>query len=101
MSPRCLLSKKAAPVMKLIQSIFSSILKFSSYMRKEGGSIERSYAAMADTHTKFREVSSLLIKGEISLEYLFVLSAITGSKQGPASKGTEPYVLVERSEVSF
>lgn len=61
---RCLLSKKAAPVMKLIQNIFSSILKFSSELTGERVCVERSYATMTETHNRFREVSGLLIKGE-------------------------------------
>ncbi|XP_064400242.1 uncharacterized protein LOC135346526 isoform X2 [Halichondria panicea] len=59
---RCLLSKKAAPVMKLIQNIFSSILKFSSELTGERVCVERSYATMTETHNRFREVSGLLIK---------------------------------------
>jgi len=60
---RCLLSKKAVPVMKLIHSIFRFILKFSNQLNSDSATVQNSYAVMCETHTKFREVSGLLIKG--------------------------------------
>ena len=60
---RCLLSKKAIPVMKLIHNIFSSILKFSSQLNAESDDVQKSYLVMSDTHKRFREISGLLIKG--------------------------------------
>lgn len=60
---RCLLSKKAKPVMNIIQEVLSSILCFSFQSSLIRSSPQRSYRSMAETHKKFSEATAILIKG--------------------------------------
>lgn len=60
----CLLSKKAAAVMSIIRTIFSSILRFCSTLTSSvHPSPHHHYHTMCHTHRKFRETAGLLMKG--------------------------------------
>ena len=63
---RCLLSKKARPVMNIIHGIFSSVLKFGEQLTLSTSPPQRRYQAMCDTHLRdFRKAATLLITGAV------------------------------------
>lgn len=56
---RCLLSRKAQPVMKIIVGILTNVLHFTDYARLDAVA---NYEKMCEIHAKFREALSLLLK---------------------------------------
>lgn len=65
---RCLLSKKARPVMNIIHGIFSSVLKFGEQLTLSTFPPQRRYQAMCNTHIRdFRKAATLLITGWLKL----------------------------------
>ena len=63
---RCLLSKKARPVMNLIYELLSSILTFSSHTQASAVTTfpEHNYTAMCSAYKGFRDTVRLLISGQ-------------------------------------
>lgn len=64
---RCLLSKKARPVMNLIYDLLASILTFSSHTQASvtaQDSGQHHYMAMCHTYRAFRDTVRLLISGK-------------------------------------
>ncbi len=70
--PRCLLNKKAAPVMKIINGIFGLILKFRSQLilhawqadpDRPGNIIHPAFQNMRSTYDNFNEYARFLFKG--------------------------------------
>ena len=63
---RCLLSKKAKPVMNIVQEVLSCVLRFSSQsaLVSSTTSANNTYKAMCDIHRKFSNAARLLIKGK-------------------------------------
>jgi gamma-tubulin complex component 6 len=65
---RCLLSKKAMAVMKIIQTVFSCILRFSTTLSSSAlPSPIHLFHSLSRTHRKFRETAGLLMKVIIKL----------------------------------
>lgn len=66
---RCLLSKKARPVMNLIYDLFASILTFSSQVSvgASAGFSPQHYVAICTTCKGFRVTVKLLINGECNI----------------------------------
>ncbi|KAL5481669.1 hypothetical protein EMCRGX_G021878 [Ephydatia muelleri] len=56
---RCLLSRKAQPMMKIIVGILTNVLHFTDYARLDAVA---NYEKMCEIHAKFREALSLLLK---------------------------------------
>lgn len=71
---RCLLNKKAAPIMKIIQDIFCLILKFCSQLSSAAWGQDSStgevthpnFAAMVTSYKAFREYFVFLFKGMLT-----------------------------------
>lgn len=61
---RCLLSKKAKPVMNIVQEVLSCVLWFSTQSALVS-STNSTYRSMCDTHRNFSNAARLLIKGEL------------------------------------
>ncbi|MEQ2175268.1 Gamma-tubulin complex component 6, partial [Goodea atripinnis] len=73
---RGLLTEKAAPVMNIIHSIFSLILKFRAQLiahpwdRQQGEAVHPSFIAMQQSYNTFKYYSHFLFKGK-TREYCF------------------------------
>lgn len=74
--PRGLLTEKAAPVMNIIHSIFSLILKFRAQLiaqpwgSQQGEAVHPSFIAMQQSYNTFKYYSHFLFKGK-DTEYCF------------------------------
>lgn len=70
MSCRGLLTEKAAPVMNIIHSIFSLILKFRAQLitqpwdSQQGEAVHPSFIAMQQSYNTFKYYSHFLFKGK-------------------------------------
>lgn len=68
--PRGLLTEKAAPVMNVIHSIFSLILKFRAQLvaqpwdSQQGEAVHPSFIAMQQSYNTFKYYSHFLFKGK-------------------------------------
>ena len=68
--PRGLLTEKAAPVMNIIHSIFSLILKFRAQLiaqpweSQQGEAVHPSFIAMQQSYNTFKYYSHFLFKGK-------------------------------------
>lgn len=73
-SLRGLLTEKAAPVMNIIHSIFSLILKFRGQLiaqpweLQQGEPVHPSFIAMQQSYNTFKYYSRFLFKGELLLQ---------------------------------
>lgn len=71
--PRGLLTDKAAPVMNIIHSIFSLILKFRAQLiaqpwdNQQGEAVHPSFIAMQQSYNTFKYYSHFLFKGKAGL----------------------------------
>lgn len=70
---RSLLTEKAAPVMNIIHSIFSLILKFRAQLitqpwdSQQGEAVHPSFIAMQQSYNTFKYYSHFLFKGEFTM----------------------------------
>lgn len=66
--PRGLLTEKAAPVMNIIHSVFSLVLKFRSQLISQpwGPAEHPNFALMQQSYSTFKYYSHFLFKGELS-----------------------------------
>lgn len=66
--PRGLLTERAAPVMNIIHSVFSLVLKFRSQLisRPWGPAEHPNFALMQQSYSTFKYYSHFLFKGELS-----------------------------------
>ena len=66
LSLRCLLSKKAGPVMNIIKEIFTTIHKFHFQLTSSvwEGPVSTAHAKMCETHRRFHQRAQFLFTGK-------------------------------------
>ena len=90
--PRGLLTEKAAPVMNIIHSVFSLVLKFRSQLISQPwgpassprGAEHPNFALMQQSYNTFKYYSHFLFKGELSPLPGGLWGRRAGSTEGPA-----------------
>ena len=105
---RCLLSKKAGPVMNIIKEIFTTIHKFHFQLTSSvwEGPVSTAHAKMCETHRRFHQRAQFLFTGKniTEIEMLSYISNIythtySGDKISPKRISTSPGGLLTKTQL--